>query len=790
MRRPLLYGAAGMILEIILYFHCGRWIALAGVVSGTGVLLLAHRRRSLQKQIPFQKAGLFLLCCVCGWTAMYVSDLRYMQAVSYVGNPHQVSGTIVQSSYYKEEEASYLQLCVMVEEVSGERLHPPFRILIKENMTALDAGAWLPGDRITASGVFELPSARRNPNCFDYRLYLRSTGVSATFYQEILYLETKDDEKTLHGYLEKKKRIFMQMVSSAADEETAAMLQGILFGEKQNLEEGVLEAFQKNGTAHLLAVSGLHVGILYGFLCFLWRWKKGWIFFCVIACLSICYAMLADFSPSVVRAVVMIDLHTFALITNRRYDLRSAAFAVILISLTRNPMQLFHTGFQMSFLAVLSLSVVLPFVQRFFTGALAGSVAVQTGLLPYTIYHFNYVSLSSVLINVPMIALAGILVPMGIGTMLLQFAGIPGAAAGCKLLSGLCAVLQYLNQMTCIDGVTVFAVTSPSRTLMALYYLGLLFLLSEDGRLLFLRKQWKRIISCILTVVVAALFFGGITRSGFEQARITFVDVGQGDCMHVKTAEGYQLMIDGGGSLRYNIGKKTLKPYLLKNGIRFIDAAFVTHLHTDHYKGIAELCREGMVRRLVLYEGNRVREEEILRETGLKAEQVQYLHQGQTVKFGSDTEIQVLWPERKDSAAYEKLKEAETDENQISLILKVTTGGVSFLVTGDIDAACEKQLAKRYERELQVDILKAAHHGSKYSSSEVFLEQSSPCSIVFQVGKNNYGHPAQEVLDACKTRGITVFRNDEQGAVGIWNRNGVLKVQTVQGKGKSRNTVQ
>ena len=91
--------------------------------------------------------------------------------------------------------------------------------------------------------------------------------------------------------------------------------------------------------------------------------------------------------------------------------------------------------------------------------------------------------------------------------------------------------------------------------------------------------------------------------------------------MHIKAKDGKNYLVDGGGKIDYDLGKKTLKPYLLKNGVRRLDGAFVTHLHTDHYKGVAELCREGMVKKLFLYEGNRDKTGQICQETGMSAEE-------------------------------------------------------------------------------------------------------------------------------------------------------------------------
>ena len=279
-----------------------------------------------------------------------------------------------------------------------------------------------------------------------------------------------------------------------------------------------------------------------------------------------------------------------------------------------------------------------------------------------------------------------------------------------------------------------------------------------------IRHGKKAVIIMISVCVVFSAIFGNVTRSGFEKARIVFVDVGQGDCMHFKTEEGKNYLIDGGGKKDYNVGKEILKPYLLKNGVKKADGAFVTHMHQDHYKGIAELCREGMVEKLFIYEGNRSEEKEIVKETGIRKENIVYLKKGDLIKLGEDTSAEVMWPETAQKHA-EDLK--NDDENEVSLILKVNIGEVSFMATGDVNSSCHEELVKAHKDRLSTDILKVAHHGSKYSYSESFTKFSFPRYAVFQVGENTYGHPNEEVLEKYEDKGIEIYRNDEDGAIGF-----------------------
>lgn len=648
----------------------------------------------------------------------------------------------------------------------------------------------IPGQYVVIKGEIEKPMGRRNPGCFDYALYLRSIGIDHIFEARSIELCTRENISIPEGIgsvvqmtLYELREEFIALVEECAGEETAGMIRAIMFGSKTGIDEEVLEAFRKNGTAHVLAVSGLHVGLLYAFFSFVWRWKKGKLFFALIIVFFLAYMIMASFSPSVIRAVIMIWLHVFAVLTNRRYDMASAAFFTAISMLVVNPMHLFNTGFQMSFLAVLTLSLMIPIIKKIYSGIFMASMAIQLGLLPYTIYVFNYISLAAVVVNVPIIYLTGLIVPMGMCSMAVMLIFEPFAEVLIQCLGGLCTIMMGFNDMTAIEGVTVFDVVSPPLWMVAVYYLILLVFVSEDGRLLFMRKRHGLIRKLAYGILVASLIFNGAAGNDFKKSDLVFVDVGQGDCMHIRSGKKGDYLVDGGGSITHDIGKNTLKPYLLKNGARSVDGAFVTHLHTDHYKGIVELCREDMVERLYVYEGYMAMEDEIIKDTGLDPEQIIYLHAGQKVMISNDISVEILWPEKRSIREYERLTEGEEDENMFSLILKITIAGRTMLATGDVDTKCLDALAQKYGADLDIDILKAAHHGSKYSDSDAFAEVAKPEHVVFQVGKNNFGHPNEGIVEKFRRKGIMVYRNDLDGAVAFrFERNGYIRVRTVRGE--------
>ena len=252
------------------------------------------------------------------------------------------------------------------------------------------------------------------------------------------------------------------------------------------------------------------------------------------------------------------------------------------------------------------------------------------------------------------------------------------------------------------------------------------------------RKEYKKIAGVLAVILAVSAVGEGFAYSPLTHDDIIFVDVGQGDCVHIK-AGGKNILIDGGGAAEYNVGKNKLKPYLLKNGVSKVDAAIATHRHTDHYKGLTELS-------------------ECMKTGEIYTE----MTKGKTLRISKDVYIETVWPLT--------LPEGRTqDENKDCSVFLIHYGRYKVLITGDLDKEGERALIKHYAGTdtLKADILKIGHHGSRTSTSPEFLSAVSPDAAVIQVGRNNYGHPSEETLKTLDAFGCVMFRNDTDGAVGI-----------------------
>ena len=689
------------------------------------------------------------------------------------------------------------------------------------------------GKRVLLRGKLSYPETARNPGCFDYRLHLLSKDIRVILTCELLGdFSTLDDASPSPvwqalGILAQAKAAFKNRVNAVLTPEQAALFTGMMFGDKETLDEDTYDLFKRHGVAHILSVSGLHIGMVYAFVSAALGSRKTKRFYITVMILLLCYAALSNFSPSVMRAFSMIAVHIGAKMLNLRYDILTGVLLSAFIMLLINPLALFGTGFILSYTAVCSLAFALPFVNRFtgyrnrlsglavkekhlkvygagFSGLIRGRiiklfvpmVVIQFFMLPLTMYFFNCFPALAVVINIPVIALASFIVPLGIVILLITAAGslIPPLITMTDALSGIGsssagAMIDLMLLLTAgADRVPFSSFTAPSPPvfLLLLFYFLFFFLMSDSFAAIVYRLK-KSVPALPVLIVISCLFIAISPAGRYSSAAYTFIDVGQGDCLHIQTPDGRNYLMDGGGKYDYNIGKNVLAPYLLKNGISGLDGVFVSHLHMDHFKGLTELAEIIDIRALYVFDMYSARPEAVtdaFRSVyGVLPEyNLLYLAAGDIVTLGKYAQAEILYPPRRPSEEYSRETDFEEDydedENQNSLIIRFVNRGISVLMTGDISADGEADLMALSDPDS--DILKIGHHGSKTSTSERFLASADPKIAVIQVGKNVYGHPAMETLEKLRQENLPVYRNDKDGAVLILPINGGFRVKTMK----------
>lgn len=731
----------------------------------SAILICAAKKRKAWKWKTLKKpeakwfflAG--LLFFVFGALSMRHLELNEFASSGFDGRLLKGEGTVLKC----EKKEGYSLLTVRSDEL-GEKL------LIRYETDDMDAAYGAVGCRVSFSGMAELPRGRRNPGCFDYSLYLKGRGIRLIVRVNSYRLEKLRMENRFLHFLSLAKLVFLKRIMAELPEEESGLLAGLLFGEKSYIDDDIYEEFRNNGTAHVLAVSGLHVGLLYAAAVKLLGGRKGIPVSIVTIGLLLCYAALSNFSVSVLRASLMIVLHIMAFHLKRRYDMVSAASLGGVVFMSLNPYTIFDSGFQLSFCAAYAMGVALPWASLkivkwsdrlksdalFHIGnILAPAFMVQLAMAPLTAFHFLNYSLIAPLINPVAVAIAGLLVPAGLGAFVL------GGWSG--LLNRVCglgaAILIRLNSAASGLEYSHFGVAAPPFGLLLLYYIFFFFFFSET-RFMLCRKGRYGMLAGLCT----ALFFGacalprafGITDSllpwKYLQYDVCFVDVGQGDCIHIRSG-GKNLLLDGGGNYYTNTGRAVLREYLLKNGVRKLDMALVSHLDMDHCKGLGELSGLMEIKEFAFSAAD----EGDSRLAAFRSPVHSFLSAGDRIELGKEARLEILYPL--------KGAPASADDNENCLVALLNIKGISMLLTGDMTAGTEEDCLRRYPS-LKADLLKIAHHGSAYSTEEGFVRALAPEWAVISCGRNNpYGHPAARVIDLLEDSGIIYGRTDLDGAI-------------------------
>jgi len=577
-------------------------------------------------------------------------------------------------------------------------------------------------------------------------------------------------------------------LGSAGGSSAGPLLMALVLGDTSDIPPEQYRAFGRAGLLHLFSVSGLHAGVI------------ALALFAVMSCLGLprrvqmaavlagvfVYAALTGFRIPVVRTTIMVAALGMQAWLRRPTDALSrlslAAFVILLVW----PRSLFRPGFQLSFLAVFTLIVFAPWIQEtvvfprekkpgwrgwalgkgpLLARAVVMLTILQLALAPILAEDFHQVSLIAPLANVAAIPLATAALLAG-SVLAGPGTWIPGLGV---LIGPVAAALGNANvaladTVAIIPGAAIAVAPFPPLALV-LYY-GVLF---GGGYLLFGRGPGDRarrraaawIHGAGMVAVVVWLPFLG-TRNA-ERLRVTFLDVGQGDCTLLELPDGGVFVIDAGPLQPEGMARYAIVPVLRDRGVNTIDLALATHADGDHIGGFDDLADAFTIRRFAASPdaGRSPSWEEV--EAAMKHEGVIRLYPKADETFRtkiSDLRIEILNPDESDLGD-------GSDRNADSIVMRVKWGAFSVLLTGDADAETERRMIARWEADsLRATVLKAGHHGSDSSTCDEFLNAVHPAVVVFSCGrKNKYGHPDPDVMARCREHGAEIHRTDLHGAL-------------------------
>jgi competence protein ComEC len=700
--------------------------------------------------------------------------------------------------------------------------NPTAFVLPPPQAAALPAGGptafFLPGDRVLFRTVLKRFRSFRNPGGFDYVHYEAEKGFHAQCFlkDERLLIKIAPASGTCHsgsafepesrilnairGRIELFRQKTLLWAQRSLDPEPAAFYAAMILGYKLLLDRNWQDRIHQTGLNHLLSVSGLHIGMVSMFVFWLVCLAVRFLFPSILSRISdkhialwpalacgVLYAFLAGFgAPTIWRSILTLAVFLLAGFWYRKADsLTVLAFAALFI-LVLDPKNLWQIPFQLTFACVLAIIVIYPRFRRIrlyrifpalgpdrvagriisqFEDAFWVSISINILLIPLIIFYFDGFALTGFFANVFLVPYMGFVVlPLGLLSVLLfafsQTLAYPVIFIVNYLLWGCLRIIEWFAGFSW----SYFWTGSISPVWLFVVYasLGLLFVP-------FARKLRIAGLGVMVALICGVLALGNLAGSNVTGAlRVDVIDVGQGSSALVRFPAGETMLVDGGGvpDDSYDIGRGVLAPFLWCEGIRRLNYVALSHYHPDHALGLRFILRNfdvgsfwtsgitgddqkaGIIRCGL---------DEIALKRRIKIRTFPDLFQD--VQIGQ-SRIRLLHPTR------ESLEhESQRDLNEVSLVLEISFGQTRVILPGDAGRSVEELIIPALEGRMRT-LLVAGHHGSRYSSSEEFLDALHPEAIVCSCGYDNqFGFPAPAVIERCAARNIPMYRTDTNGAV-------------------------
>ncbi len=624
------------------------------------------------------------------------------------------------------------------------------------------------GDVIKFSGKLKIPQGRRNPNGFDYRSYLLQKGISTTmFSREIVKIGRHKVNPFVSAafYLRKCLTAFYE---SQLPPNLSSLMVGIALGIKDNIPGETMKAVKNSGVAHVLAVSGLHTGIIYAALelIFYRLGLSGTYSFIIGSIAIIFYSFMAGLYPSVIRAAIMIIVFMLAKVVGRENDPVNSLCLSATILLLLNPLTLFSISFQLSYAAVIGIMLFYDPLKKFFErfprylrDSIAVVISAQLVVGPVLAYYFYKISIIGFVTNLLVVPLVSIILISGLISGIIGLFFTPIGSVFIKVPGVLLNIIEKIVLASSkLPFATIIVPALPPISIV-LYFAFLALVLDLMPFVDKIISKHKKV--CAVTLLVFAFINVTLSTRGFE---VTFIDVGQGDSIFIKTESNKVVLIDGGGMPAYysgdfDTGDDIILPFLYSKGINKIDAVVFTHFDADHAKGLLSILKSMKVKNIIygLPEDCSMCEDmlEIARQKQIKTIQV-----SRGDRFTIDGVVFDVLNPAGDTQKY-------CSSNDSSVVLKMSYKGMSFLFTGDLEYEGERSLINS-GFDIRAHILKVGHHGSHTSTSAEFLTSVRPLYGIISAGEdNNFGHPSQQVIDLLKNSGVTILRTDLNGGVSV-----------------------
>lgn len=661
------------------------------------------------------------------------------------------------------------------------------------------------GNIIKVRGKLRQFEEAANKGNFDSRKYYLSLGFYGKIEAGTIEIINSDYSGIRQGLYELRMEIIERLEKLCSDNNGIfsiinnknGIIGAIILGDKTDLDSDIKELYSVSGIAHILAISGLHISFIGMAIYRLLRRRFRFLFSAAVSIpVVLSFGIMSGFGISTIRAIIMFILKIIGEVLGRKYDAITAISLAGLVLLVQNPFVVCNSGFQMSFGAIIAIVLILPIVEEILNTdnkiikVLSANFTISLVMNPILAWNYYELPTFSFLLNIVVVPLMSVVIVSsiaGIFCSCIMF-GLGKAVIfpGCGILELYTFLCNIINK----SSVASIVVGQPKVTIIIVYYAILLVVLfglknirtkytraekerniikKETGLVLERKaKKEKRIkgqnvklrLACIVGFLLLSCLIYYIPNPGFY---ITFINVGQGDGILIHGDNGTKVMVDGGSTSEKQVAKNCIVPYLKAEGIGTIDYSIITHTDKDHISGIMEILENNnsnriRIKNLVMPDINMKDDtyNELIEKAKLKKINVLYIKKGAALSLGK-TKIKCIYPEATTTAL---------DKNDYCTVLSVKNKTSKILLTGDISKEIEEKIKDDIEENYTV--LKVAHHGSNYSSSEKFLKKVNPKYSIISVGKNNsYGHPGNETMERLRKQGGVIYRTDEKGGITI-----------------------
>ncbi|MBD8032049.1 DNA internalization-related competence protein ComEC/Rec2 [Solibacillus merdavium] len=658
----------------------------------------------------------------------------------------------------------------------GEKLYVTYEIKSEQEKQLLEAQQ-LAGSNFFVVGEQVSPSVPAHRYGFSMAQYLQSKNARGIIEIHQLTFVGKGNS-FLQPLYDQRFRLKLH-IEETFPPSLVAEAQALLIGLQHNVDDELNRAYQKLGITHLFAISGLHVALV-SFLFFqlLLRMsiRRESATILLLAILPM-YAIVAGGAPSIWRAVSVVEFIMLARYFRWNIPMDDALSLSFIIFVLLEPGVIFQVGFQLSYLATYSLvysSRILARYSNFWIQSFFITFVCQILVYPLLLFHFFEISLSSFIANIFFVPLFSfVILPINLAVLVLTFLPLPFDSFVFLLYEPL---RTALTNFIFIIQQPIIQMWNPGKPSI----LWLVFLYSSVFITFYLLDKQSTLKAILLLVLPAIVFHFQSYWDG--DLKISFVNVGQGDCIVIELPYRKSvIVIDAGGLLRfdqekwkerqtpYEVGRQIVVPYLKGRGIQSIDTFVLSHADADHVEGAEEVLREVIVKEVHVTPGSISKPvmNDFLQE--LKKTNTKLIEKmaGDYWKVGATT-FEYLWP-----------ADIEYEGNNDSLVIMVTHNQYKALFTGDLEKEGEQQLIQLYTEKLRnIDLLKAGHHGSKTSSIEEFVALTNPKFAVFMAGENNrYNHPHIDVVNRFESYHIPHATTGLEGTIEVTITKGEITIE-------------